>query len=134
MGVCGSQIGEVALHRRYELKENQILGQGTNSLVFRATHKQTLEDVAIKRVEKLSKRISMTSSPKDTSVSQSTMWEEEIMILRMCTNHPTILELQEVFETKAHVYLITELAAGGELFTALINVNKQCRSNSVQCY
>jgi serine/threonine protein kinase len=36
------------------------------------------------------------------------MIENEILIMRSC-NHPNIVKLHEEFETKEHVYLVTDL-------------------------
>lgn len=35
-------------------------------------------------------------------------------------DHPNILKMYEFYKTDTHVYLITELATGGELFDEII--------------
>ena len=35
-------------------------------------------------------------------------------------DHPNILKMYEWFETDSHVYMVTELATGGELFDEII--------------
>ena len=36
-------------------------------------------------------------------------------------DHPNIVKLFEVFEDKDHIFLITELCQGGELFDAILS-------------
>ena len=43
----------------------------------------------------------------------------EIDILKNL-DHPNILRLYEVFETKKYIYLVTEYCQGGELFDEII--------------
>lgn len=35
-------------------------------------------------------------------------------------DHPNILKMYEWFETESHVFMVTELATGGELFDEII--------------
>ncbi|DAZ95817.1 TPA: hypothetical protein N0F65_008536 [Lagenidium giganteum] len=107
MGACTSQ-GSNALTKNYELEVAHLLGEGSYSIVFQGRYKLTGERVAIKRID------------KQRSVS-SQMWEDEIAMLRQCARHENIIELRDVYQTAAHVFIVTELAEGGELFQALIN-------------
>ena len=44
----------------------------------------------------------------------------EIDILKNL-DHPNIVKLYEVFEDNKHIYLVTELCTGGELFDEILN-------------
>lgn len=45
--------------------------------------------------------------------------ENEIQVLRRLS-HPNIVQLLDVFDDKAHVYLVMELVTGGELFDRIV--------------
>ena len=47
------------------------------------------------------------------------MFRGEIDVLKR-VNHPHIVSLQDLIETKQHYYLISDLASGGELFEVLL--------------
>ena len=47
----------------------------------------------------------------------------EIKILKTA-KHPNIVQLYDIIETSAHIYLIMEYASGGELFDFIVNKNK----------
>lgn len=49
--------------------------------------------------------------------------KNEISNLRQM-EHPNILKMYEYFETNTHVYMVTELATGGELFDEIIKRGK----------
>lgn len=107
MGLCSSH-GYHALTKQYELFEEQVLGEGSYSVVFRGRHRSSQDAVAIKRIE------------KQRSVAQQ-LWEDEVALLRQCGQHANIVELRDVFQTTTHVFIVTDLAQGGELFETLVN-------------
>ncbi|TMW63812.1 hypothetical protein Poli38472_002753 [Pythium oligandrum] len=108
MGLCASQaIDEAALRRIYELEEEKELGKGSYAVVLRATHRATGEVVAVKRMEK-------------TENLPPFYWQPEVTLLRQC-KHENIIGLRNVFQSATHVFIVMELAAGGELFEALIS-------------
>ena len=45
----------------------------------------------------------------------------EVNILRS-VDHPAIIRLLDVVETDSHIYIVLELAVGGELFDKIIQV------------
>jgi serine/threonine-protein kinase Chk2 len=45
----------------------------------------------------------------------------EVKILR-AVNHPSIIRMEDVVETDSQLYIILELALGGELFDKIIQV------------
>ncbi|OWZ09699.1 CAMK protein kinase [Phytophthora megakarya] len=112
MGVCASRRWP-SLTDFYELDSPEvILGVGTSSRVFRAKERATGGFVAIKRLDKAQQRL-LNDDP--------IQWEREVELLRRCASHPNVVALHDVMETSEYVYIIMELAEGGELFQALID-------------
>ncbi|KAI9997981.1 hypothetical protein PInf_002315 [Phytophthora infestans] len=89
-----------------------VLGEGTNSRVFRARERASGKLVAIKRLYKAQQQL-INDDP--------VQWEREVALLRRCASHPNVVALHDVLETREFVYIIMELAEGGELFQALID-------------
>jgi len=82
------------------------LGSGAFSIVKRAKDRQTGEDVAVKIIDKGRIRIALM--------------ERELAILQK-VRHPNVLPFYGAFEDKKNVFLVMELAKGGELFDQLIS-------------
>ena len=72
----------------------------------------TGEKRAVKRLDK-----------EKMSASSRIRLNYEIDILKNL-DHPNILRLYEVFETKKYIYLVTEYCQGGELFDEIISRGK----------
>ncbi|EEB07754.1 CAMK/CAMK1 protein kinase Cmk1 [Schizosaccharomyces japonicus yFS275] len=86
-------------------KTGRTLGAGAYSIVKEATNIETNEKFAAKVIN------------KKMMEKREYMVKNEIMILKKVSNgHPNILRLYDYFETVHNLYLITELATGGELF------------------
>ncbi|POM77247.1 CAMK protein kinase [Phytophthora palmivora] len=112
MGVCSSRRWP-SLTEFYEVDSpERVLGEGTCSRVFRARERVTGNFVAIKRLDKAQQRL-INDDP--------VQWEREVALLRRCASHPNVVALHDVMETPEFVYIIMELAEGGELFQALID-------------
>ncbi|XP_033114613.1 calcium/calmodulin-dependent protein kinase type 1D-like [Anneissia japonica] len=90
---------------KYELKH--VLGTGAFSEVVLAVDKSNGDTVAVKCIEKKG-----IKGKEDALLS-------EVEILRKVT-HPNVVHLQEIFESKNHVYLVMQLVTGGELFDRII--------------
>lgn len=75
-----------------------------------------MKDTGEKRAVKIIKVDGM--KPKDQQLLKN-----EISNLRQM-EHPNILKMYEFFETDTHVYMVTELATGGELFDEIIKRGK----------
>jgi serine/threonine protein kinase len=69
--------------------------------------------VAIKIISK--KMILSQSSHSDVALN-------EVKILR-AVDHPSVIRMEDVVETDTHLYIILELAVGGELFDKIIQVS-----------
>lgn len=112
MGICASRRWP-SLTQFYELDTPEmVLGEGTNSRVFRARERASGKLVAIKRLYKAQQQL-INDDP--------VQWEREVALLRRCASHPNVVALHDVLETREFVYIIMELAEGGELFQALID-------------
>ena len=82
------------------------LGKGGYGKVYRVKNLKTGEIRACKHLSKLS----IKNLPK---------FEREINILKK-SDHPNIIKLYEIFESKRSLYLIMEECKGGEVFDKII--------------
>ncbi|KFW92832.1 Serine/threonine-protein kinase H1 [Phalacrocorax carbo] len=89
---------------KYDIKA--LIGRGSFSRVVRVEHKATKQPYAIKMIE--------TKYREGREVCES-----ELSVLRR-VRHTNIIQLIEVFETQDRVYMVMELATGGELFDRII--------------
>ncbi|KAI9521055.1 Calcium/calmodulin-dependent protein kinase type 1 [Dissostichus eleginoides] len=90
---------------QYDFKE--ILGTGAFSEVVLAEEKRTQKLVAIKCI------------PKKALEGKENSIENEIAVLHKI-KHANIVSLEEIFESKSHLYLVMQLVSGGELFDRII--------------
>ncbi|XP_037078038.1 serine/threonine-protein kinase H1-like [Pollicipes pollicipes] len=87
---------------KYEVKA--LVGRGTYSRVVRAESRVTRRPAAIKMIEVAAGR----GAGRQT-------FDSELRILRKL-RHPNVIQLIEVFESPEKLYLVLELATGGDLF------------------
>ncbi|KAG0229943.1 hypothetical protein BGW42_001271 [Actinomortierella wolfii] len=86
-------------------KTGRTLGQGTYAVVKEAVHIETGKRYAVKVIN------------KKLMEGKEHMIRNEIAVLRrISVGHANILTLVDYFETLNNLYLVTELAEGGELF------------------
>ncbi|KAF9167690.1 hypothetical protein BGX21_011626 [Mortierella sp. AD011] len=86
-------------------KTGRTLGQGTYAVVKEAVHIETGKRYAVKVIN------------KKLMEGKEHMIRNEIAVLRRISiGHANILTLVDYFETLNNLYLVTELAEGGELF------------------
>eukprot|EP01105_Mastigella_eilhardi_P021033 TRINITY_DN5056_c0_g1_i1.p1 TRINITY_DN5056_c0_g1~~TRINITY_DN5056_c0_g1_i1.p1 ORF type:complete len:341 (-),score=109.28 TRINITY_DN5056_c0_g1_i1:79-1038(-) len=88
---------------KYKLMET--IGEGGFSIVKKAQNLKTKQVVAAKIIQQC--------------FAQQIL-EREIQIMKRIGTHPNILQLYDVFITKKNVYLVMELAAGGEVFDHIV--------------
>lgn len=115
----GEEIEQGGPQRAYEMKKE--LGTGTFASVRLAVHRATGmqhcivsgtnllqigEEVAIKVIDK--QKFLQKAKRKDALM-------DEVRVLTS-VSHPNILQIKGVFETPTTLYLVLELATGGELF------------------
>ena len=84
-----------------------LLGKGGYGKVYQVRNKKTNEIHACKHLSKL-------------SIKDLIKFEREIDILKKA-DHPNIIKLYEIFESKHSYYLIMEECKGGEVFDRIIN-------------
>ncbi|KAK6492304.1 serine/threonine-protein kinase H1-like [Huso huso] len=89
---------------RYDIKA--LIGRGSFSRVVRVEHRATKQPFAIKMIE--------TKAKEGREVCES-----ELRVLRR-VSHCNIIQLIEVLESQERVYMVMELATGGELFDRII--------------
>lgn len=99
------KISEQSVLKKYEMQT--IIGEGSFSKVFRVQNRQSKEFYALKITDKAKSLESGMPS-----------YKRELAILKR-TNHSNIIKLYEVFYSNSEVYLILELALGGDLFDRL---------------
>ncbi|XWS08893.1 hypothetical protein CRYUN_Cryun40dG0039500 [Craigia yunnanensis] len=94
---------------KYQL--GRLLGRGSFAKVHEAT---SLEDnnsvVAVKIIDK-TKTVDAAMEPRII---------REVSAMHRLQNHPNILKIHEVMATKTKIYLVMELASGGELFAKVL--------------
>ena len=90
---------------RYDIKA--LIGRGSFSRVVRAEHRATHQPFAIKMME--------VEAPEGREVCAS-----ELAVLRR-VSHANVIRLVEVFQFPRRVYVVLELATGGELLDRVIS-------------
>ncbi|KAL1200068.1 CBL-interacting serine/threonine-protein kinase 4 [Cardamine amara subsp. amara] len=94
---------------KYEL--GREIGSGSFAKVHVARSIETGELLAVKIIDK----------KKNFEAGMETRIIREIEAMRRLHGHPHILKIYEVMATKSNIYLIMELAPGGDLFDKLID-------------
>ncbi|XP_076449440.1 serine/threonine-protein kinase H1 homolog [Babylonia areolata] len=87
---------------KYDIKA--LIGRGSFSRVVRVEHRMTKQPYAIKMIDR---------------IQGKEVFEAELNVLRR-VRHRYIIQLVEVFECLEKVYMVMELATGGELFDRII--------------
>ncbi|XP_058057108.1 phosphorylase b kinase gamma catalytic chain, liver/testis isoform isoform X2 [Anopheles bellator] len=100
-------------YAKYEPKE--ILGRGISSTVRRCIEKETGKEFAAKIID-------LGAAEMGDSNHMLEATRQEIQILRQVMGHKFIIELQDVFESDAFIFLVFELCRQGELFDYLTSV------------
>ncbi|KZV57042.1 CBL-interacting serine/threonine-protein kinase 7-like [Dorcoceras hygrometricum] len=104
---------------KYQL--GSLLGRGSFAKVYRG---RSLEDstveVAIKVIDK--------AATVDAAMEPRIL--REVSAMRRLHHHPNILKLHEVMASKSKIYLVMELAPGGELFAKLNRCRRFSESTS----
>lgn len=102
-------------YAKYEPKE--ILGRGISSTVRRCIDKESGVEYAAKIIDL---GVDVTSDVSSHQMFEAT--RQEIHTLRQVMGHPYIIELIDVFESDAFIFLVFELCRHGELFDYLTSV------------
>ncbi|PFH34944.1 calcium dependent protein kinase CDPK7 [Besnoitia besnoiti] len=91
-----------ALEQLYQVGEQ--LGHGKFSIVYKGIHRETNELYAIKVIDK-----------GKINGHERELLRSEMAILRLL-NHPNVIYMKELLDTKETLYIVMELVRGGELF------------------
>ncbi|ORX48104.1 Pkinase-domain-containing protein [Piromyces finnis] len=95
---------------------NDDIGSGSFGTVYKAIRKYDNQEVAVKIVSKKK----LVSKPGSNLMKYL---EREINILKS-VKHKNIIQLYDVYEDSTNVYLVLELANGGELFKRIRSLKK----------
>ena len=110
-GVDESSLGS-SFHSAYEAKE--VIGKGMSSVVRRCVSRASGETLAVKVVELSAESVSEAEATRLKADAIS-----EARHLRTVAGNPHIIHLMEFCQTPTSLYLVFELAPGGELFDYL---------------
>eukprot|EP00095_Tigriopus_kingsejongensis_P008751 snap_masked-scaffold92_size382268-processed-gene-1.10 protein:Tk08751 transcript:snap_masked-scaffold92_size382268-processed-gene-1.10-mRNA-1 annotation:"phosphorylase b kinase gamma catalytic skeletal muscle isoform" len=101
-------------YQKYEPKE--VLGKGLSSVVRRCICKQSGVEYAVKIMD-------LSGTGEDNAnLSPEDLREEvhrEVMVLKLVSSHPFIVDLIDVYESTTFIFLVFELCRNGELFDYL---------------
>lgn len=100
---------EKELHKKYQLME--VLGVGSTSTVHRCLNKQNDMFYACKIIDK--------EQMEDRFAGMMAQFQTEIEALRDL-QHPSIIQLMDVYLTDTKIYIIMEQMEGGELFDYVV--------------
>mmetsp|Transcript_24409 Transcript_24409/g.35872 ORF Transcript_24409/g.35872 Transcript_24409/m.35872 type:complete len:819 (+) Transcript_24409:77-2533(+) len=84
------------------------IGRGRFSIVYECVHKLKGTKHAVKIIEKV-----------NIKPEEKTLLRTEIAVLKL-VNHPNIITLEGIYETKTNMYIVMELLSGGELFEKIV--------------
>jgi calcium/calmodulin-dependent protein kinase I len=105
------------IEKYYEIKE--VIGKGAFSVVKKCVHKKTGKEYAVKVVF------------KKRAADKKDMIETEVNIFKQ-VDHPNVIKMHEMFDTKNRLYLVCELVTGGELFDRIIEKGSYTESEARQ--
>ncbi|RDD47145.1 Calcium/calmodulin-dependent protein kinase type 1 [Trichoplax sp. H2] len=111
MPLFGRKKNDEKVHSKYSFKD--VLGTGAFSEVVLAENKQTKEKFAIKCIDKRAVKGKEKSLENEIAILQKALSYEIV-------EHPNIVKLIELYDSKTHLYLIMELVTGGELFDRIV--------------
>ncbi|CAI2174692.1 5568_t:CDS:2 [Funneliformis geosporum] len=94
------------LEKSYRILK-KVLGVGTFAVVKECVDRKTGKSYALKILS------------KHAIKGKENMLSTELDVLKQ-VNHPNIVKLHDLYESKEGVYIITDLASGGELFNQLL--------------
>lgn len=97
----------------------KTLGRGTSGKVKEGWHKDTGLEVAVKIVK------------KDYVKAHKQKIAREIAVMRLL-EHPHIMKLYDVFETRQHYFMVLERVKGGELFDYIIQKGRLPRKEALR--
>ncbi|KAK3331950.1 kinase-like domain-containing protein [Cercophora scortea] len=104
------QRRELQLIKDKYVVSDRTIGDGAHALVYLATDVRTGQQVVCK-VHNLNKRLQ--------SYHQEVQRVRQEAILLSYLDHPNVLAIKSAFQSQGNMYIFTELATGGDLFSLL---------------
>lgn len=113
-----AQIYEHGTRKLSRFRFLKSLGQGSYGKVGLYYDKDRKMEVAIKRIA----MVTLTSGPSGSSKrgNDRKRFDREIVYLRELNDHPNIIRLLEVFETREALWMVMEYVDSGELFNYIV--------------
>jgi len=102
------------------MKLEKKIGSGAFSIVKLVTDKATKEQCAMKIIDKVA-----------VGKEKKEMLDREVDILKR-VQHPHIVRILRIFENEKYMYLIMELATGGELFDEIVKRGKYTEKSAAR--
>ena len=112
---------EAEITDMYIIKQNQMLGEGTYSRVYSATHRELGGVFAVKCIEKAF----LVSEEEKISLKRE-------VELHLRLHHPHIVRLYEVYEDPQYLWLVMECISQGTL-TSLCDYSGKIESEDLAC-
>ena len=97
------------IRKKYHLMDD-VLGEGSFGTVRKCRRIGSKEVFALKTIDK-------------SKLPDATQLRREVDIL-LDVDHPHIIKLYDVFEDETHIYLVSELCTGGELYDAVVEKSR----------
>ncbi|KAF0689713.1 Aste57867_18861 [Aphanomyces stellatus] len=116
MAALQTASSKVSIEEFYTI--GRELGKGRFSHVKEATHVETGDVFAVKIIDKT-----------QLGATEKELLRTEIAILKL-VQHRNIIRLQDVYENKHHIYIVTELLSGGELFNKIVGRSRYTEAES----
>lgn len=95
------------IHEWYHMDYENVLGAGVSGTVCLGVHRRSNVQYAVKILNK-----------RKVKLEKLKQIEQEIRLM-VALDHPSILRLHEVFETRETIFMVLELCQGGELLERL---------------
>ena len=115
----------VAWSRRWDIEDTRdtsllqttkTLGAGAFGTAWLVRHSKTGKEYALKSLDK--------QTVKRQNWTSVVMREKDILASLSSSPHPCVITMHNAFQTPSHLFMLMEIATGGELFTLLEKFNR----------
>ena len=106
-------VSSSTFERSHALHTSKVLGRGSFGIVFGCTHKASKAERAAKILTK------RTHLSEKRLRAERRMLRAEVAVLRKASDHKNVLRVTDIYETAKFVYIVMELAKGGNLLARL---------------
>lgn len=105
-------------HRHY--REEEKLGEGTFAVVKRGVNLSSKESVAIKAISK--------------EKADEECRANEVRIMERMGKHPNLIGMHNIYESDDVLYIIQDLAEGGELFSRIVQSGELSEQDAAKLF